>query len=205
MSLEYQLHEMPWEEVLHEAVAQGYLSHQAGTCGLHVHVSRKAFGDSYDAQDSAIARVLFFVECHIVLAVGKRVLPVGDVQQRRGVLVVLTGTVDLQLHAEEAGPSAVEDGAGLEVIVVDRAAFNGGAAVAAIGVVVVVGVPALVEGDEASTAGASGIVAVVAVGAKGRGSGVAVVPMSETGAAVGTDLCHAIQAVRAKQTVMELD
>ena len=42
----------------------GYLSHQAGTCGLHVHVSRKAFGDSYDAQDSAIARVLFFVECH---------------------------------------------------------------------------------------------------------------------------------------------
>ena len=42
----------------------GYLSHQAGTCGLHVHVSRKAFGDSYDVQDSAIARVLFFVECH---------------------------------------------------------------------------------------------------------------------------------------------
>lgn len=42
----------------------GYLSHQAGTCGLHVHVSRKAFGDTYDAQDSAIARVLFFVECH---------------------------------------------------------------------------------------------------------------------------------------------
>lgn len=64
MSLECQLHEMPWEAVLHEAVAQGYLSHQAGTCGLHVHVSRKAFGDTYDAQDSAIARVLFFVECH---------------------------------------------------------------------------------------------------------------------------------------------
>ena len=64
MSLEYQLHEMPWDEVLREAIAQGYLSHQAGTCGLHVHVSRKAFGDTYDAQDSAIARVLFFVECH---------------------------------------------------------------------------------------------------------------------------------------------
>ena len=64
LSLEYQLHEMPWEEVLHEAVSMGYLSHQAGTCGLHVHVSRRAFGDSYDVQDSAIARVLFFVECH---------------------------------------------------------------------------------------------------------------------------------------------
>ena len=55
---------MPWDEVLHEAVSMGYRSHQAGTCGLHVHVFRKAFGDSYDAQDSAIARVLFFVECH---------------------------------------------------------------------------------------------------------------------------------------------
>ena len=64
MSLEYQLHEMPWADVLNKAASMGYLSHQAGTCGLHVHVSRRAFGDSYDAQDSAIARVLFFVECH---------------------------------------------------------------------------------------------------------------------------------------------
>lgn len=29
--------------------------------------------------------------------------------------------------------------------------------------------------------------------------------MPEAGAAVGADLCHAIQAVRAKQAVMELD
>ena len=29
--------------------------------------------------------------------------------------------------------------------------------------------------------------------------------MPEAGAAVGTNLCHAIQTVRAKQTVMELD
>lgn len=64
MSLDCQLHEMPWAEVLDTAVNMGYLSHQAGTCGLHIHVSRKAFGDTLDAQDNAIARVLFFVERH---------------------------------------------------------------------------------------------------------------------------------------------
>ncbi len=64
MSLEYQLHEMPWPEVLAEAIDLGYLSHQAGTCGLHVHVSRRAFGDTLDAQDDAVTRVLYFVERH---------------------------------------------------------------------------------------------------------------------------------------------
>ena len=64
MSLDFQLHKMPWQAVLQRAIAMGYLSHQAGTCGLHVHVSRDAFGDTDDAQDKAIARVLFFVERH---------------------------------------------------------------------------------------------------------------------------------------------
>ncbi len=64
MSLDYQLHHMPWPEVLAEAIDLGYLSHQAGTCGLHVHVSRRAFGNTPDAQDNAVARVLYFVERH---------------------------------------------------------------------------------------------------------------------------------------------
>ena len=64
LSLEYQLHKMPWPEMLAEAIDLGYLSHQAGTCGLHVHVSRRAFGDTQDAQDNAVARVLYFVERH---------------------------------------------------------------------------------------------------------------------------------------------
>ena len=136
---------------------------------------------------------------------GKGVLPVGDVQQRRGILTVLARAVDLQLHAEEAGPGAVENGAGLEIVIVDGTVFNVGAAVAAIGIVVVVEIPALVKRDEAAAAGASGIVTVIAVGAKGRSRCVAVVPMPEACAAVGADLCHAIQTVRAKQAVMELD
>ena len=51
------------------------------------------------------------VQTAIVLAIGKGVLLVGDVQQRRDILTVLVRTVDLQLYAEEAGPRAVEDGA----------------------------------------------------------------------------------------------
>lgn len=44
MTLEYHLNEMPWEQVLCKAQRMGYLSHAAGTCGLHVHISRLAFG-----------------------------------------------------------------------------------------------------------------------------------------------------------------
>ena len=40
----------------------GYLSHAAGTCGLHVHISRLAFGCTYEQQEAAIARLLYFVE-----------------------------------------------------------------------------------------------------------------------------------------------
>ena len=137
---------------------------------------------------------------------GKGVLPVGDVQQRRGILTVLARAVDLQLHAEEAGPRAVEDGARLEIVIVDGTVLDVGAAVAAIGVVVIVGVPAVIKGDEAAAASAASIVAVVAVGT----DRVSVVvgqafTLPEPGAAADADICHAIQTVRAQQTVMELD
>ena len=62
MTLEYQLNEMPWAEVLRKAQSMGYLSHAAGTCGLHVHISRLAFGCTYEQQEASIARLLYFVE-----------------------------------------------------------------------------------------------------------------------------------------------
>ena len=62
MTLEYHLNEMPWAEVLRKARSMGYLSHAAGTCGLHVHISRLAFGCTYEQQEAAIARLLYFVE-----------------------------------------------------------------------------------------------------------------------------------------------
>ena len=62
MSLEYHLNDMPWEDILHEAKYLGYRSHGADTCGLHVHVSRMAFGCTYDTQEACIARLVYFVE-----------------------------------------------------------------------------------------------------------------------------------------------
>ena len=62
MTLEYHMKEMPWKQILQEAIRLGYTSHQANTCGLHVHVNRDAFGDTEDAQDAVIARILYFFE-----------------------------------------------------------------------------------------------------------------------------------------------
>lgn len=62
MTLEYHLHKMPWEKVLEKAKRLGYLSHAAETCGLHVHVSRMAFGCTYEQQETSIGRLVFFVE-----------------------------------------------------------------------------------------------------------------------------------------------
>ena len=62
MTLEYHLNEMPWAAVLRKAQELNHLSHAAGTCGLHVHISRLAFGCTYEQQEAAIARLLYFVE-----------------------------------------------------------------------------------------------------------------------------------------------
>lgn len=64
MTLDYHLSHMPWAEVLSKAKKMRYTSHQAGTCGLHVHINRSAFGDTEEAQEEVIARILYFFEKH---------------------------------------------------------------------------------------------------------------------------------------------
>ncbi len=64
MSLDYHLHKMNWEKVFENALALEYRSHQTSTCGLHLHVNRTAFGDSFEKQEEVIARIVFFVEDH---------------------------------------------------------------------------------------------------------------------------------------------
>ncbi len=64
MTLAYHQGHMPWADVLRAAVQMGYLSHRASTCGLHVHVSRLAFGETEEEQDLVIARILCFFEKH---------------------------------------------------------------------------------------------------------------------------------------------
>ena len=60
----YHLTQLPWKAIMAEAVSLGYRSHQACTCGLHIHISRLAFGRTAAQQEAAIARLLYFVEKH---------------------------------------------------------------------------------------------------------------------------------------------
>lgn len=62
MTLEYHMTQMPWKNIVETAVDLGYRSHQTGTCGLHVHVNRKAFGCDRSEQDEVISRILYIIE-----------------------------------------------------------------------------------------------------------------------------------------------
>ena len=64
MTLDYHMKSMPWQAVLEKAKQLDYRSHQAKTCGLHVHVNRTAFGDNIAEQEDVIARILYFFEKH---------------------------------------------------------------------------------------------------------------------------------------------
>ena len=64
MTLAYHMSKMPWADILSAAKQMGYRSHSSGTCGLHVHINRTAFGKTEAEQDEAIARLLYFFEKH---------------------------------------------------------------------------------------------------------------------------------------------
>jgi hypothetical protein len=62
MTLDYHLYKMPWKEVLSELRSMSYCSHNAGSCGLHIHVNRSTFGDTTEKQEECIGRVLYLFE-----------------------------------------------------------------------------------------------------------------------------------------------
>lgn len=64
MTLEYHTNTMNWSVVMDMALSLDYRSHQTQTCGLHIHVNRKAFGNDYDTQEDSISRIVHFVEMH---------------------------------------------------------------------------------------------------------------------------------------------
>ena len=62
ITMEYHKNKMPWSSILSRAIHMGYRSHQTDTCGLHIHINRSAFGDTYEEQESVTARLIFFYE-----------------------------------------------------------------------------------------------------------------------------------------------
>lgn len=67
-------YKLPWKEILETCLNRGYSSHEIGTCGLHVHLSRTLFGDDEDMQSDNIAKLMQFYNIYWddVLKVSRR-------------------------------------------------------------------------------------------------------------------------------------
>jgi hypothetical protein len=61
-SIQYHIKNFPWEDICSKARDMEYMSHNTGTCGLHVHISKKGFGDNETEQDLGIAKLLLIFE-----------------------------------------------------------------------------------------------------------------------------------------------
>ena len=51
------LYNMPWEDTFKWLIKKGYRSHNASTCGLHMHISRTLFKDAH-----SLARLIYFYD-----------------------------------------------------------------------------------------------------------------------------------------------
>lgn len=61
-TLGYHINELGWDRVIETALRNDYESHNAGTCGLHVHVNRTFFGDDPESQEINISKVVILVQ-----------------------------------------------------------------------------------------------------------------------------------------------
>lgn len=61
-TLNYHTHDIAWAELMEKSRAMGYRSHDTNTCGLHVHVSRKALGETWEEREETTAKILYFIE-----------------------------------------------------------------------------------------------------------------------------------------------
>ena len=61
-TLDYHLNNIKWAELMAEALEMDYRSHDTRTCGLHIHVSRRSFGDTFEEREQTISKILYFIE-----------------------------------------------------------------------------------------------------------------------------------------------
>jgi len=62
MSFDYHMKSVPWFDICNKCKEYGYKSHELGTCGLHIHISKSAFGNMKSMQDGNIAKFLYIME-----------------------------------------------------------------------------------------------------------------------------------------------
>ena len=69
-TLDYHMDELGWKDIMEICLDNDYRSHDTGTCGLHVHLSRAFLGKDEIEQDLNIAKLIIlfdrFWESHIV-------------------------------------------------------------------------------------------------------------------------------------------
>ena len=61
-SLAFHQYELRWAEIVRVCKANGFESHDAGTCGLHIHVGRKAMGQTYEARRVTAGNLVILTE-----------------------------------------------------------------------------------------------------------------------------------------------
>lgn len=57
-TVDYHIRRYNWDDMMQEAIEHGYTSHDAGTCGLHVHMDREYFTDMQQAAPETILTVI---------------------------------------------------------------------------------------------------------------------------------------------------
>ena len=63
-TLEYHMEELGWDNICEIALSSEYRSHDARTCGLHVHVGRNQLGGEGIDKNDTIAKIVLLMERH---------------------------------------------------------------------------------------------------------------------------------------------
>ena len=63
-TLEYHMEDLGWDKICKAALQNGYTSHDARTCGLHVHVGRNQLSDNSIETMDIIAKIILLVDRH---------------------------------------------------------------------------------------------------------------------------------------------
>lgn len=63
-TLEYHLKDLGWDEICAIALENEFSSHNAGTCGLHVHVGRRQLGRNEVIRNETVAKIILLVQRH---------------------------------------------------------------------------------------------------------------------------------------------
>ena len=61
-SLTYHQYELRWAEIARTCKSHGYKSHDAGTCGLHIHIGREQMGSSDEERSATAANLVLLVD-----------------------------------------------------------------------------------------------------------------------------------------------